>query len=147
MECEICGKKEARMKCQIEDSKMLVCLKCSRYGRIISEIKEEKPKKREVKKIIKEPEEETIVPGFAQLIRKGREEKGLKQEDLAKKINEKASVIHKIEVGELIPPLKLAEKLERFLKIKLIIRSQSEVIKEEEKEEGLTIGDIVKVKE
>jgi putative transcription factor len=71
----------------------------------------------------------------------------MNQEDFAKKIAEKVSVVHKLEIGEIKPSLALARKLERLLGIKLI-----EFYEEESKgnakvsTEGFTIGDIVKIK-
>ena len=64
-----------------------------------------------------EPEEEIIrlvVGDFATRVRKAREKLGLKQEDFAKKIKEKESIVHKLETGEFKPNLDLAKKLEKI---------------------------------
>ena len=53
-------------------------------------------------------------------IRNKRDELGLKQEDFAKMLNEKESIIHKLETGEFKPSLKLAKKLEKKFGLKLI---------------------------
>ena len=54
---------------------------------------------------------------FNEKIRKGREEKGLSQAELAKNLNERASLIKKLERGEVLPTEKVRKKLEKHLKI------------------------------
>lgn len=66
-------------------------------------------------------EEFEYVEGFGRIIREAREEMGLTQEDLAKQLNEKVTVIRKIEAGEFNPPIDLVRKIEKLLKIKLIV--------------------------
>ncbi len=63
---------------------------------------------------------ELVVSDFAQRIRAARQRTGLKQEQLAKKLNEKVSIISALETGRRFPDLKLARKLERFFGIKLV---------------------------
>ena len=96
------------------------------------------------------PEEEKIsllVDDYPQIIKKSRESIGLTQKDFANKINEKESVIHKIETGTLEPSLELAKKLEKFLKIKLIEEHEESHEKfKKSKEEGFTLGDFIHVK-
>ena len=67
---------------------------------------------------------------------------GLKQEELARKINEKESLIHKLENELVEPSLKLAEKLEKFLKIKLIEIYSDENKYVKNNDDKLTIGDL-----
>ena len=67
--------------------------------------------------------------------------------EFAKKINEKESIIHKIEVGAFEPSLALAKKLEKELGVKLIGEHEEkhESFKRK-KEEGFTLGDFIRVK-
>lgn len=46
---------------------------------------------------------------------------GLTQEDLAKQLNERVTVIKKIESGEFNPPMDLARKIEKLLKVRIIV--------------------------
>ncbi len=57
---------------------------------------------------------------FNEKIRQGREEKGLSQVELAKNLNERASLIKKLERGEVLPTEKVRKKLEKHLKINLL---------------------------
>ena len=52
-------------------------------------------------------------------IRRAREERGLSQSDLANELNEKASLIRKLERGDTLPSDRVQSKLERFLDIDL----------------------------
>ena len=149
----MCGSEEQLFKAKIEGTEMNVCSECSKFGEIITIVKEEhkKPKK-EVKpaQVEKEPEVvETIVSDFAEKLRKKREELGLDQENFAKKLNQKKSIVHKMENGEIVPSIDLAKKIEKLLGVKLIEEYAEKDISFKGKgtsSEELTIGDLIKVK-
>ena len=88
------------------------------------------------------------MPDFAKKIRKKREQLGMKQEEFAKKIAERESVVHKLETGEFTPSLKLAIKLEKRLNLKLIeeLEEEKQKIKLGTESAELTIGDMLKLK-
>ena len=74
---------------------------------------------------------------------------GLKQEDLAKEIAEKESVIHWLETGRHEPSLELARKLEKFLGIRLIDEAEEGTgggIISAESKGKYTLGDFIKIK-
>jgi putative transcription factor len=73
------------------------------------------------KKPVKIEETLEIVEDFGSRVRRAREEFGLSQEDLGRKLNEKVSILRKIESGKMTPDHRLAEKLEHALKIKLLV--------------------------
>lgn len=60
-----------------------------------------------------------VVPDYDERIRSARESRGLSQEDLAKELNEKASLIRKLEHGDMLPTDSVQSKLERELDISL----------------------------
>jgi len=68
----------------------------------------------------------------------------LTQEELAKKLKEKASIIKRIEEGW-EPPLKLINKIEKFFNIKLREQIEEKVLEKKSDSKKLTIGDIVEV--
>ncbi|WP_435349406.1 multiprotein bridging factor aMBF1 [Haloarchaeobius sp. HRN-SO-5] len=90
-----------------------------------------------------------LAQDYDQRIRRAREERGLSQSDLANELNEKASLIRKLERGETLPSDRVQSKLEKFLGINLDMGSASE-------EDGdwssgssteTTLGDVVKRKD
>jgi len=151
MQCDLCGAEtENIFRTIIEGTELNVCKNCAKYGKVIEKkvpVKEQ-PRKERAKPA--EPEKEVIqviVPDFAQRIKNKRESLGLKQEELAKKISEKESLIHNLETGTFEPSISLATKIEKFLKIKLIEEYEEEHKKGSKTEsDGFTIGDLVKVK-
>lgn len=144
----MCGAETKLFKAIIEDAEMSVCRDCAKFGRVIGEIREKPGKILRIEK--EKPSAELIqiiVEDYAEKIKKAREKLGLKQKDLAKRLNEKESLIHKIETKTIEPNINLARKIEKFLKIKLI--EQHEEVHQrgtETKSDSLTIGDFVKIK-
>ncbi|MGZ7043182.1 MAG: multiprotein bridging factor aMBF1 [Methanobacterium sp.] len=150
MRCEICGKKiiGKPTKTKIENSIMLTCNECAKFGKIQRE--PPKPRKpRPFKRVsrAREPSEE-VIEDYNTIIRDAREKKGWSREELGEKLYEKASVVSRIETGKMIPDIKLARKLERTLNIKLI-EKQDEILPEDKRSaaaKGATIGDIARIK-
>ncbi|OGM03268.1 TIGR00270 family protein [Candidatus Woesearchaeota archaeon RBG_13_36_6] len=155
MQCEMCGSEDELFRVSIEDTILNVCKNCSKYGKVLSKVKIEETieKKKEHKKLEKakqQPEQETIfviVPDYSTKIKDKRERLGLKQKDFAKLINERESLVSKLETGSVEPSIKLARKLERVLKTKLVEEYEEKTkALPKIKGEGFTIGDLVKVK-
>ena len=149
MNCEMCGKEENLVVVLIEGVEMNVCRACASFGKILRRVVVEKPKS---KKEEKEKEEEAeviqvIVGSYAKKIKEKREGMGLTQEEFAKKIKEKESLVHNMEAGKFKPSIVLAQKIERFLGIKLVEEYKEEhIVKKLEAGEGMTIGDLIKKK-
>ncbi|MBN1245094.1 TIGR00270 family protein [Candidatus Bathyarchaeota archaeon] len=162
MRCEVCGRRihGAPIRALIEGAKLTVCIECSKHGKIIIEEEVEfgqrTPKKplTPVSFVQKKPAQakvditQEIVEGYDSKIRQAREKLGLSHEELGKKINEKASVLSKLETGKMTPNNLLVTKLEHTLKIKLLVP-----IKEEKISEGFpkspnretTLGDLIQL--
>ncbi len=77
-------------------------------------------------------------------IRKAREAKGWKREELARKINEKLSIIEKLEKGNLRPDDRLVSKLEKALGIRLKERVEEAPPAKKERGRPLTLGDLIR---
>ena len=89
---------------------------------------------------------ELLAENYPELIKKKRESLNLSQKDFAIKINEKESIIHKIETGAFEPSLALAKKLEKMLNIKLIEEHEEKHEKfKRNKIEGFNLGDFIKI--
>jgi len=141
MQCELCGKIDKTFPVLIEGVELNVCSMCAKHGKILK-----KPviaKKKE--KIVAEEQEEEIVKNYAELIKKKREEMNLTQEEFAKKLNERLSVMQNIENGSLKPSIEMARKFERVLGLKLIEQIKTQKISfGKMSSEKLTIGDILR---
>ncbi|MBN1503145.1 TIGR00270 family protein [Candidatus Woesearchaeota archaeon] len=144
--CEMCGKSGPLYFVEIEGSELALCKDCSSFGKIIRKPKL-KPRKLVKKVTIPKTEIVQIIrPDFPEIIRKKRAELGLKQEELAKKLAEKESIIHKIESGAYTPSISLARKLEKRLSVSLIEQKEISRLGVTAKKESLTIGDMINLK-
>ncbi|MFB6090141.1 MAG: multiprotein bridging factor aMBF1 [Halobellus sp.] len=89
-----------------------------------------------------------IAADYDTRIREAREDRGLSQEDLAKSLNEKASLIRKLERGDILPSDEVQRELERELDISLV---EGEDAEDSEWSGGssttTTLGDVVKRKD
>ncbi|MBW2974631.1 multiprotein bridging factor aMBF1 [Candidatus Woesearchaeota archaeon] len=154
--CEMCGRESMLFRADVEGTMLNLCENCSRFGKVISAVREVPKEKKRVRARHEayspgKPRAEefvlTVIPDYGDVIKRKREQSGMKQEDFAKKINEKASLLHKIETGQFEPSFGLARKIERALHIRLIEQKEvrpGEVRKT--KEDHFTIGDFIKVK-
>lgn len=152
MQCEMCGSKGQLYRAIVEDAELNICKKCTGFGKVLSVIKPETVKQNKRSEGIKKtlPDKglmQVIVEDYSNKVKEAREKLGLKQEELANRINEKASVIHKIETGIFEPNVDLARKLERFLKIKLVEQHEETPGKgSASSSDAMTIGDIISLK-
>ncbi len=130
MECEICGKQcNNPVEIEIDGATMLVCNECSSLGKRVRSRNLQRtshsafiPYKRSPLPGIKKNELDiglSLAPDYGERIRKAREKRGWKREELAKKLFEKESVLHRIESGHFKPDDKLIEKIESLLGISL----------------------------
>lgn len=140
--CDVCGKNTELVSAIIEGVKMHVCNGCSNLGKKLEPIRP-----CIIVKSAKEEILDTIVEDFPAKIRSAREKLQLTQEELAKKLNEKESVIHKLETGHLTPSLELSKKLEKHLNIKLTeqLAAAKDTKKSVKTEMTMTIGDLIKL--
>jgi putative transcription factor len=164
LRCEVCGRKifSKPFRVVIEGAKLTVCSECSKHGTATWE--EPKPRVTTPKPKTtlqplniqsKKPPETTVdiglelIEDFALKIRQAREKLGLSHDDLGKKINEKVSVLKKIETGKIKPDNVLATKLEHTLKVKLLVPAskqetpQTKIPKPVSRE--LTLGDLIQL--
>jgi putative transcription factor len=163
LRCEVCGRKihGAPIRAVIESAKLTVCIECSKHGKIIIEEETEFGQRTPKKPLSpipfiqkKKPAQakvditQEVVEGYDSKIRQAREKLGLSHEELGKEINEKASVLSKLETGKMTPNNMLVTKLEHALKIKLLVP-----IKEEKISQGFpkspnretTLGDLIQL--
>jgi putative transcription factor len=165
-ECPICGGiiwgKGERVL--IEGAKITVCRGCAQHGTKL-QIKNQlvnratynrkeprkKPSKtgRKYQNIL--DESEIIVSDYASRIRKARTARKLTQEQFAQKLNEKPSLLRRIEAGKVEPTIKLAKKIENVYSINLLEKNDKLEINEGKskymkKSQGSSLGDIAFIK-
>jgi putative transcription factor len=162
MICEMCGVDVPRLRRIVtEGSTLEVCQRCERFGEDYEEVKDregiigrdtiaerlERREKRLKGRDVLEKSEKELAFDYPKRIRSARAKAGLNQEELAKKINEKKSVVAKLETGDMIPDNKLIKKLERALDISLMETvGQVQTPRHREGSRAMTLGDFIKVK-
>ena len=144
MPCEICGKEEQLVKAMIEDIELEVCRSCGNFGTVKT-----RPAQTAAQRTVTLPreleQEESVVDDFAARMKQAREVKGWTQTELAKKLNEKVSVISAVEAGRQ-PDIALAQKIGNMLHITLVEKQQEAALAKTGKTTATTIGDIVKMR-
>ncbi len=114
--CELCGKETSSIvKAKIEGAKLDVCESCADMGETI-DTPEKKMKK---KKKSRPRENEVLVDDYGKQVKQARESEEISIKELADELNEKSSLISKIEKQDLKPDRTLAQKLSKRLGVEL----------------------------
>ncbi|MCI4318577.1 MAG: multiprotein bridging factor aMBF1 [Thermoplasmata archaeon] len=139
MLCEMCGKDvDGLNRVELEGSTLSLCAECSRFGTIVvpaTPVVERAAAARPTgsvesrmglraqrmteRDLFRELPEMELAPDWPKRVRLAREKLTWTPEDLAKKLNEKKSVVLKIESGNFRPPDGQIRKIEQMLKIRL----------------------------
>ncbi|MFX0002243.1 MAG: multiprotein bridging factor aMBF1 [Candidatus Hodarchaeota archaeon] len=163
-ECPICGSIiwGKAQKVLIEGVKMTVCYNCAQHGIKIQKLpkntQNRKPYSYNKKTQLKQPvaknnllDDFEIIPDYAKKIRNKRSSLGLNQDQFSQKLNEKPSLLRRIEAGKVEPTIKLAKKLEEVYQIKILkkkdeIEANVQNNKYMKKSTGASLGDIAFIK-
>ena len=158
--CEMCGREAPLRQAIVEGTRMVLCGNCVKFGvevagqamevtgrsRIVQNL-DAREARAKPQDIFAQAETE-IVEDFGKRIRDARNKKGLTQEELARRLNERQSVLSKVEAGGQRPNDDLARKLERELAITLY---EKVAAAEPEAKTGVkgtfTLGDLIKREE
>ncbi|GGN23181.1 hypothetical protein GCM10009021_25970 [Halarchaeum nitratireducens] len=93
-------------------------------------------------------EMQELASDYDDRIRNAREGAGYSQEEFASELNEKASLVRKLERGDILPSDDVREKLEKKLGVSLLEAASGDEEWEGGSDEGgLTLGDMVKRKD
>jgi putative transcription factor len=149
MACEMCGAPGKLYKTILEGANLNLCQECSKFGKVIGLVEESEPNKAFRENVDSNPEiMEIVVEDYSEKIKGAREVLGMNQKEFAKKLNEKESIIQKIESGHFDPPIGLAKKIGKILKIRLVEQHteshKQEMLNQESK--AFTLGDFIKVR-
>ena len=160
MICELCGADVPRTKnVAIESTVLAVCNDCAKFGDevstpvvrrgstppVIAQRLEARKRRLTPRDVYAEAGTEELAEDFPQRIRQAREARGWKQADLGAKLNEKVSVIAKLESGAISPGDALVRKLEHELGIKLKEKVEPIAMKKQSASGALTLGDLIKM--
>ena len=161
MLCEMCGTEAPWLKSiVIEGSNLQVCQKCVKFGQDYTSLKvdeesqatttiSERLQRREKRLKSRDVFENSLNElafDYPKRIRNARFSMGLSQEQLGQKINEKKSVVAKLETGDIVPDDKLVKKLEKALGVTLTEKvSAAAPPKRGDSGKGLTLGDFLKI--
>ncbi|MEM2320842.1 MAG: multiprotein bridging factor aMBF1 [Candidatus Bathyarchaeia archaeon] len=167
MQCDVCGREiiGRPYRVIIEGAKVITCVECAKLGSGYWTPEDETrlrrapsslPRSIKLTASSKLPQQVSqvdfeIIEGFGSVIKRAREKLGLTPEDLGKIVGEKESVIKKIESEKIVPDVRLAVKLERALKIKLLIRQPETdldrlVGTSIKGKRSVTLGEVVQIK-
>jgi len=95
-------------------------------------------------------EESDLIEEYPKTIKEARAKLGLTQQDLAFKAKEKLTVIQKIEIGKMLPTMRLAKELEHLLRIRLLVpRDELDIPAPPRRpvpSPGVTLGDVALVR-
>ncbi|WP_081605247.1 multiprotein bridging factor aMBF1 [Haloferax gibbonsii] len=171
-QCEMCGSDQASLKTvKVEGAELQLCDDCAEFGTEVrtestsststkystssssgsnssrssgsSSSSSSKTRRRDMFDDMDE-----IATDYDDRIRQARESRGMSQEELAQSLNEKASLIRKLERGDIMPPDSVRKKIERKLDISLV---EGESDDDSEWSGGgsttTTLGDVVKRKD
>lgn len=148
MDCDMCGREQAVLKAAVEGSVLSVCDGCSKFGKVAGRIAlAVAAKKKEEKAAAAEDDSEFVVANFGQLLKQKRESLHLKQEEFARKIAVKESLLHHMETGSVKPAIEEAKRIGKMLGLRLIEKAETvESVVPEPKKDQLTLGDMIKIK-
>jgi putative transcription factor len=139
---------------------MSVCAGCARFGTPVevpspakraappggqARAPEGRPRSHAEKRVPLESEED-LVADFGERVRQARERKRVTLDDLARAVNEKKSLLAKIETGTHFPDPTVTRKLEAALGIKLREKVEEVHTQKYTPSGGMTIGDLIKMK-
>lgn len=141
MICEMCGTDvEERRKVRVEGSVLELCERCQKFGTLLeppvvagvpagpaAPVRGAPPGARvaprarrlEERDLYKEIPEMELADDWPKRIRLAREKLAWTPEEFGKRLNEKKSVVLKIEAGHFRPPDQTIHKIEQMLKIRL----------------------------
>jgi len=161
MICEMCGKNVTFCKkVTIEGVHLEVCSECAKFGieakksaaepeqkpkSVISQRLESRERRSRPRDIYEGSEKEELVEDFAKRIREAREKRGMTQKELAMRLNERVTVLSKIESGNMRPDERLIGKLQKELEIVLKEKLAPIVASKESGPRSLTLADLVKM--
>jgi len=160
MICEMCGKEfSSLLPVRIEGTVLNVCRECARFGdnvraggkpgttaepSVIQARLQNRERRMKTRDVYEGGEESIeLAEDFPKRVKEAREKLGWKQEELAAKMNERVSIIHKLESGAMHPDDALIRKVEKTLNIKLMEKVRIAAVERSPGKKGMTLEDFI----
>ena len=141
MICEMCGKDAASLTpVRVEGSVLQLCADCAKFGQAVVRpatapaVRDRddayaeprgplafRPRRTEERDVFSDMPDMELSPDWSKRIRQQRERLGWTPEEFGKRLNEKKSLVLKVESGSFRPPDATLRKIERLLKIRLTV--------------------------
>ncbi len=138
-----------------------VCTECAKFGieakkeaqvpkeeaplPVVAQRLESRERRGKPKDVYETGGPEELVDDFGKLVRDARSKRGMTQKELAMKLNERVTVLAKVENAEMRPDDKLIKKLEKELAIKLKERVPETLAGKESKSGSMTLADHIRI--
>lgn len=145
----MCGKDaDSLKKVKIEGAVLKVCDSCSEMGEEVKTSSRKKRKKSSGSSSNKKGSSEVLVNNYGEKVKSAREDETLSIKELSDELNEKESLLKKIEQQELKPDKPLANKLSKRFNITLYTNPEvSDYSQEKGDTRKATMGDVAEIKE
>ena len=163
MFCEICGSEIVGRpgRALVEGATLVVCSDCAGLGTSLPGFPERPrtrspmmprivPSRTTAARLPRTIDESELLDDYPRIIKQAREKIGLSQQQLAFKAKETVTMIQKIELGKMQPPMRLAVELEHILRVRLVASKEEVEIPtppiRQTGDDGPTLGDVAIVR-
>lgn len=147
--CELCGNdSDSLKKAKIEGATLNVCSSCAEMGETVETTSKKTRKTKKKKKRTRRQNREVLATDYGEKLKDARESDKLSIKEVANDLNEKESVIKKIESQDLKPDKSLASKISKKFGIDLYVNPEvSDVDTDSGDDRSATLGDVAEVKD
>lgn len=151
--CEMCGREGNVVSADVEGVELKVCSGCMKYGTVRKQVDGIRRFNSQTSQRSFRKQEDVplyrVRADYSYILKRAREQKNLSQEDFAKLLTEKESLIAKWEAGVFKPDLDVARKLGRILGVEFVERDEDgdgTALETKKDPHTLTLGDFIKIK-
>ena len=140
--CDICGA-PSNLSAVVEGAAINVCMRCSRYGKVVNEPRQYANRPIEIQREI------NLISGYGKVISNARITSGLTLDQLALKLNLREKDLLHFEEEKAKPTEKDCQKIGMFLKIQLIKPTETvqPTAPRRTTSRELTLADVVVIKD
>jgi len=147
--CELCGNdSDSLKKAKIEGATLKACSSCAEMGETVENTSKKTRKKKKKRSKTRRQNREVLATDYGERVKQAREGDKLSIKEVANDLNEKESVIKKVESQDLKPDKSLASKLSKKFGIELYVNPEvSNVDTDSGDDRSATLGDVAEVKD